>query len=76
MRARGGAGGSDDSRLTRLNLLEGDSEMTERPEFLPILETETCSRCGQGTGWEFSETEGWLSTCCARPPKALPADAS
>jgi len=42
----------------------------------PVLETEICSKCGQGTGWEWDDYEqAFVSVCCHRPPKALPADA-
>lgn len=44
-------------------------------EEVPRPETELCSKCGMGTGWDWQEGEGWVSSCCTRPPKALPADA-
>jgi len=42
-------------------------------------ESEICSRCGEGTGWEWIEGEGFLSVCCSRPPMRLdcePLDAA
>lgn len=57
---------------------QGEARKLTAAQAVPVgvaLETETCSKCGQGTGWEWDELEGWTSVCCARPPKALPADA-
>jgi len=35
-------------------------------------ESEICSRCGEGTSFEWSDGEqGFVSVCCTRPPMAL-----
>lgn len=42
----------------------------------PALETERCSRCNQGTAFEWDDEErGFVSSCCHWPEQPLPADA-
>lgn len=33
----------------------------------PYPTPDVCSRCGSGTGFEWDELEGWVSSCCTAP---------